>query len=170
MIVAHASLRVHFAVGRCTAVREIAQALRLLDHAYVGLYHWLKFLSAMPPGALSAPANVPKPHRLCLAAIETVAPAQLEIVGVAAPLQRLGAFLGQHCHIRRRSAAAIELLRQDIATARARGISAPALDCALKSLVIAPLMALNDYGNGNDATALTLAPEEEHRMTRSSPH
>lgn len=139
----HTFLRVQFAAGHCATVRE------LLDQAYTGLYHWLTFLGAPRHETASNATPVPDRHRLCLAAIETVAPAQLEIVGAAEPFQRLGAFLRQSCSPRQRSGAEIELLQQDISIARASALTPDALDCALRRWFIAPLSALNDY-HGSD--------------------
>lgn len=165
MLELHASLRVQFFAGHCASVRDIAQALRLLDDAYAGLYRWLFWLTKP-----EKTGQLPPQEKLCLAALETVAPAQLEIVGGAAALNRLAVFLGQRRHDQRRSLADIALLQEDIAVARERGMAPAEIDRMLKRWVIVPLWALDEYRGSGDAndSGLILAAEGEEASARPS--
>jgi len=92
----HASVRIQFAAGACAAVSEIVEVLSALEEAYVGLFRWNQRLQAdEADGAVSIAEFIEPSARevLCLAEIETVAPAQVEIIGLYQPITRLRAYL-----------------------------------------------------------------------------
>lgn len=106
----HASIKVAFRVGRCGEVQELVQTLSILQEVYNNLYAWdLMVVQAetdsiegthyrgLPRRKLNlvedAAAVVPAEDRLCLAQIEIIPPAFVEIVGAEAPLQALQSYL-----------------------------------------------------------------------------
>jgi hypothetical protein len=95
-VASHAALRICFSVNRCAEVGEIVYTLKLLDDAYNGLCQWQKIIDHARVGDrfdLDRPLQISEEVPLCLAAIETTAPAQVEIVGAQKPLARLRFYL-----------------------------------------------------------------------------
>jgi hypothetical protein len=94
----HTSIRIALPRGRCAEVRNVIEVLSVLEDVYSHLYAWHELACAADGGAkrkhelrslpeiADASDMVPADRRLCLARVETDAPAFIEVVGVCYPL------------------------------------------------------------------------------------
>lgn len=129
----HAALKLGFAVGKCAEVSKIVQVLKLLNEAYRGLCQWEELTDSHCESLSDA-------QPLCLATLETSAPAQLEIVGAHAPIDRLRFYLQQQRD--RRDETLLDSLSGTIAQLRARNIPETQLQAVLSEYLLAPLRRL----------------------------
>ena len=135
-----ASLRVQFAAGRCAEICAISEVLIALDDAYRALFRWVRLIdnAGHAQDACGSVGEEPaKEQSLCLVDIETVAPAQLEVVGIEQPIARLRSYLAE-----RERGAGIESyrneqiawLRGDRELLRGAGFSAARIERAVNDL------------------------------------
>ncbi|HET8563527.1 MAG TPA: hypothetical protein VFM35_06615 [Candidatus Binatia bacterium] len=106
----HASIKVSFGIDRCGEVHEIVRDLSILEEVYNNLYAWELLVAqaeldsqegthyrGLPKQKLSVSGDaaevVPNEDRLCLAQIEIIPPAFVEIVGSPNPLHALRRYL-----------------------------------------------------------------------------
>jgi hypothetical protein len=98
------SLKIYLPLVRCGEVRFIIDALEALEAVYTALLQWRKLVAAAEQNAraedgihyrgaprheLAANFQVADDEALCLARVEVTAPAYVEIVGAAGPLESL---------------------------------------------------------------------------------
>jgi hypothetical protein len=102
------SIKIYLPVVRCGEVRLVIDALEALEAAYSGLYKWDLLVAraersakaqdrihyrTSPRGNLDGEFTIPEEDGLCLARVEVIAPAYLEIVGAGRTLQSLHGYL-----------------------------------------------------------------------------
>ncbi|HWP59439.1 MAG TPA: hypothetical protein VNL14_16215 [Candidatus Acidoferrales bacterium] len=102
------AIKIYLPTVRCGEVRLLIGALDALESAYNGFYQWDLLIAradvqtkaengihyrASPRGNLDGEENIPDDDRLCLAKVEVIAPAYVEIVGVPRAIERLGSYL-----------------------------------------------------------------------------
>lgn len=103
------SIKIYLPVVRCGEVRLVIDALEALEAAYSGLYKWDLLLVAgaehtakaqdrihyrsSPRENLDGEFAIPEEDGLCLARVEVIAPAYLEIVGAERTLKSLHGYL-----------------------------------------------------------------------------
>lgn len=104
------SLKIYLPLVRCGEVRFIIDALEALEAVYTALLQWRKLVAAAEQNAraedgihyrgaprheLAANFQVADDEALCLARVEVTAPAYVEIVGAAGPLESLQKYLSR---------------------------------------------------------------------------
>ena len=104
------SLKIHLPLVRCGEVRFIRDALEALEEVYTALLQWHKLVAAAERNAktengihyrgapryeLAGNFEVADDEALCLARVEVTAPAYVEIVGGANPLESLRNYLSR---------------------------------------------------------------------------
>jgi hypothetical protein len=93
-----ASVKVQFAAARCAEIPLIVDVLTALDDAYRGLFRWARLIdNAQIENATAGSSGQDRAREqsLCLVEIETVAPAQVEVIGLEEPISRLRSYLAE---------------------------------------------------------------------------